>query len=229
MADAHGSGPCVRKDVRVQLPPRPPGTHVRGTRSPGGGHRCWSGGPSPPDPQPGASPPDPHPLGTLRVGLPFDPCLGSCGPAVRSPPRFVWGCGSFSPRFERTCCSAVSWSRPLPWFATGLRFVPVLILACLWARPLSLGVVSVFGSSVPSVRVRLELLVIRSWAGVLVQPTTVGSRRAVGETRPQPVGWHPNGGLLTHPASADATLVRWRYPSTRSARGVGLREPKRGV
>src|SRR3954468_14523404 len=23
MADAHGSGPCVRKDVRVQLPPRP--------------------------------------------------------------------------------------------------------------------------------------------------------------------------------------------------------------
>src|SRR5690606_9371535 len=24
MADAHGSGPCVRKDVRVQLPPRPP-------------------------------------------------------------------------------------------------------------------------------------------------------------------------------------------------------------
>src|SRR5690606_14845213 len=26
MADAHGSGPCVRKDVRVQLPPRPPET-----------------------------------------------------------------------------------------------------------------------------------------------------------------------------------------------------------
>jgi hypothetical protein len=24
MADAHGSGPCVRKDVGVQLPPRPP-------------------------------------------------------------------------------------------------------------------------------------------------------------------------------------------------------------
>src|SRR5215510_1654607 len=23
MADAHGSGPCVRKDVRVQIPPRP--------------------------------------------------------------------------------------------------------------------------------------------------------------------------------------------------------------
>ena len=23
MADAHGSGPCVRKDVGVQLPPRP--------------------------------------------------------------------------------------------------------------------------------------------------------------------------------------------------------------
>jgi hypothetical protein len=26
MADAHGSGPCVRKDVGVQLPPRPPFT-----------------------------------------------------------------------------------------------------------------------------------------------------------------------------------------------------------
>src|SRR5665213_2005389 len=24
MADAHGSGPCVREDVGVQLPPRPP-------------------------------------------------------------------------------------------------------------------------------------------------------------------------------------------------------------
>jgi hypothetical protein len=24
MADAHGSGPCVRKDVGVQLPPCPP-------------------------------------------------------------------------------------------------------------------------------------------------------------------------------------------------------------
>src|SRR5690606_33722950 len=26
MADAHGPGPCVRKDVRVHLPPRPPET-----------------------------------------------------------------------------------------------------------------------------------------------------------------------------------------------------------
>jgi hypothetical protein len=27
MADAHGSGPCVRKDVGVQVPPRPPSTN----------------------------------------------------------------------------------------------------------------------------------------------------------------------------------------------------------
>ncbi|MDT7586516.1 MAG: hypothetical protein QOE32_4066 [Pseudonocardiales bacterium] len=35
MADAHGSGPCVRKDVRVQLPPRPLDVlrfHARGER-----------------------------------------------------------------------------------------------------------------------------------------------------------------------------------------------------
>jgi hypothetical protein len=71
MADAHGSGPCVRKDVRVQLPPRPRATHARGARSPSRGHRCCSGGPSPPDPQPGASPPDPHPSVRLVVPLPF--------------------------------------------------------------------------------------------------------------------------------------------------------------
>ena len=32
MADAHGSGPCVRKDVGVQLPPRPP-TQIHGCPS----------------------------------------------------------------------------------------------------------------------------------------------------------------------------------------------------
>src|SRR5262249_34964743 len=37
MADAHGSGPCVRKDVGVQLPPRPLPLRirVRGERGPG--------------------------------------------------------------------------------------------------------------------------------------------------------------------------------------------------
>src|SRR5262249_12933875 len=35
-ADAHGSGPCVRKDVRVQIPPRPQfyyGTTMTGQRA----------------------------------------------------------------------------------------------------------------------------------------------------------------------------------------------------
>src|SRR4051812_50220867 len=40
MADAHGSGPCVRKDVGVQLPPRPPSIRVAGGS---GGRVC--GGP----------------------------------------------------------------------------------------------------------------------------------------------------------------------------------------
>src|SRR3954454_15714505 len=40
MADAHGSGPCVRKDVGVQLPPRPPSIKVAGGS---GGRVC--GGP----------------------------------------------------------------------------------------------------------------------------------------------------------------------------------------
>jgi hypothetical protein len=30
MADAHGSGPCVRKDVGVQLPPCPPQVVIKG-------------------------------------------------------------------------------------------------------------------------------------------------------------------------------------------------------
>src|SRR5512132_1399256 len=40
MADAHGSGPCVRKDVGVQLPPCPPssnGTRRRRVPLPGPG------------------------------------------------------------------------------------------------------------------------------------------------------------------------------------------------
>ena len=36
LADAQDSGSCVRKDVRVQVPPRPPTT----TRPPRAGHKC---------------------------------------------------------------------------------------------------------------------------------------------------------------------------------------------
>jgi hypothetical protein len=70
MADAHGSGPCVRKDVRVQLPPRPRATHARGARSPSRGHRCCSGGPSPQTPSRGLRPGPPS-LGPSRCSLPF--------------------------------------------------------------------------------------------------------------------------------------------------------------
>ena len=49
MADAHGSGPCVRKDVRVQLPPRPPMLAAYGCFAVGGG-RVLFWGPSPQTP-----------------------------------------------------------------------------------------------------------------------------------------------------------------------------------
>src|SRR5690348_9195206 len=61
MADAHGSGPCVRKDVGVQLPPRPLDARRRmpaesaGSASP---RILW--GPSPHTPcRRGCPPPDP--------------------------------------------------------------------------------------------------------------------------------------------------------------------------
>src|SRR5882724_2853499 len=63
MADAHGSGPCVRKDVRVQLPPRPldvyPSPCSRRARA--GGRLVRPVGVRPPRPARRASPPDPHP------------------------------------------------------------------------------------------------------------------------------------------------------------------------
>ena len=105
MADAHGSGPCVRKDVRVQLPPRPPGDACSRVAFAVGGHRCCSGGPSPPGPQPGASPPDPLPCGPF--GTSVRPVVSGrpsgCPPALRlsvGPPA-LWlsvgrpGCPSF--------------------------------------------------------------------------------------------------------------------------------------
>jgi hypothetical protein len=46
------------------------------------------------------------------------------------------------------------------------------------------------------------LSVIRSWGGVLVQPTTVGNRWAVGRTGPPPVGCYSTGG--PRPGSAHA-------------------------
>src|SRR5690349_2774108 len=53
MADAHGSGPCVRKDVGVQLPPSPPDHLVtscpRSARAGGDRHFC-SGGRAPGSP-----------------------------------------------------------------------------------------------------------------------------------------------------------------------------------
>ena len=55
MADAHGSGPCVRKDVRVQLPPRPLCSEAPSARAEGASF-AWGGSSS----FPGAEPPDPH-------------------------------------------------------------------------------------------------------------------------------------------------------------------------
>src|SRR4051794_15772093 len=57
MADAHGSGPCVRKDVRVQLPPRPP--IVAESAPLVEEARLLCGGRTPAPPRRAAPPPDP--------------------------------------------------------------------------------------------------------------------------------------------------------------------------
>jgi hypothetical protein len=230
MADAHGSGPCVRKDVRVQLPPRPPAEHVRGTRSLLGGHRVCSGGPSPPDPQPGASPPDPHLMGSpfvawlaLSAGRPSSsaapPCrlaglprrlprLRLAGPSssAASPSRLAGlprrVCRAFQPA-DASCQAAVHPFQPSARREGGTRA----------ARSVRLGQV---GSSAPGGHLGAHisgprwvlpasggaLSVIRSWGGVLVQPTTVGNRWAVGRTGPPPVGCYSTGG--PRPGSAHA-------------------------
>src|SRR5262249_54021555 len=77
MADAHGSGPCVRKDVRVQIPPRPRAGS------------CWSVafGHLPHEPRsfPGGDPPDPHvrrlpSVTTVSRALLAFSLLFGCGP-----------------------------------------------------------------------------------------------------------------------------------------------------
>src|SRR5947209_18328175 len=50
MADAHGSGPCVRKDVRVQLPPRPLCSGPVAARPALSRWLCYSRGAVPPGP-----------------------------------------------------------------------------------------------------------------------------------------------------------------------------------
>src|SRR6266536_4858816 len=53
MADAHGSGPCVRKDVGVQLPPSPrvPGCPLSAESADRGHSSCLLRGPSPRTPR----------------------------------------------------------------------------------------------------------------------------------------------------------------------------------
>jgi hypothetical protein len=68
MADAHGSGPCVRKDVRVQLPPRPLESHVRGFPLPLVVVSGVFWGSDPQAPAGGALPPGP-PVGGGWVGM----------------------------------------------------------------------------------------------------------------------------------------------------------------
>src|SRR3954453_20817616 len=75
MADAHGSGPCVRKDVGVQLPPCPldpggsPGLSPGVDLPPDRGERL-RGATVPGVGDPHASPPTPSRGGAARPGLP---------------------------------------------------------------------------------------------------------------------------------------------------------------
>src|SRR6266702_7344424 len=71
MADAHGSGPCVRKDVGVQLPPRPPTSAGMCPRNARTVSVSVFLGAKPPGPRPaGLRPPDPRsPFCFSRVWL----------------------------------------------------------------------------------------------------------------------------------------------------------------
>src|SRR5260370_6431386 len=79
-ADAHGSGPCVRKDVRVQIPPRPRVTPSCSLAF--GQFRHW---PAVPAPGGGGPPPPPHPPPPISVGGP----RRRLGVVVRRRPGFL--------------------------------------------------------------------------------------------------------------------------------------------
>lgn len=106
MADAHGSGPCVRKDVRVQLPPRPPCSGPIRWRG-SGLSRC-------PHHTRGGDPPDPHGACSFRlcalgrlVLTSHDACFlrssGLSGPVVEAFLVRVGAVGGGTVRVWRTC------------------------------------------------------------------------------------------------------------------------------
>src|SRR3954452_15529135 len=132
MADAHGSGPCVRKDVGVQLPPRPPCSVAFGPPSLvlGVRHRFWGATPQTPTvrfvPDPAWSPASSPRFASPVVGsLPF-------GFAGGGSPGFGFG-------LRR------SW-----WLLASLR-------VCVWCLDCSLRVA---GGALALASVRLASLVV---------------------------------------------------------------------
>ena len=183
MADAHGSGPCVRKDVRVQLPPRP--LDQLGSPYPGSARGLvispmplWGATPTPrpaglrpPDPLWGFAPRPPagyfgsrslglRPLppagylGTRSLGLPSLPLLVILGPTL-------WG----------FCLGVLSGGSGL-----GPGWSPLVLLlgASLWVLLLDFGfwgAVVTFGTRVSAGHVGMDALGVRS----LPPPVTVGA------------------------------------------------------
>ncbi|MDT7672014.1 MAG: hypothetical protein QOC74_4797 [Pseudonocardiales bacterium] len=149
MADAHGSGPCVRKDVRVQLPPRPLDVlrfHARGERGRWDiSSMLW--GCNPHTPPGGASPPG-TPLSVVTFRGPPWALLrrpaggtfgGHCWALRRRPSVVTFGVGR---------CSGVAspaFGGHLGWPAVVACFVAGSSVSCfLWApvcRACHLGVV----------------------------------------------------------------------------------------
>src|SRR5882757_3046818 len=106
MADAHGSGPCVRKDVRVQLPPRPLDVlrfHARGERGRWDiSSMLW--GCNPHAPPGGASPPG-TPLSVVTFRGPAWALLRR--PAVVTFGAHCWGVASLASGGHLRCSPRV--------------------------------------------------------------------------------------------------------------------------
>ena len=115
MADAHGSGPCVRKDVGVQLPPCPPGPggFPRTSRRPRPPPAPRRHAPTPSSPQPPQTRTYPRPVTPARGRLrlpdgpgPVQPCHTDWPPATAPPPA--------SPRSRRPTPASTRSSRSGP-------------------------------------------------------------------------------------------------------------------
>ena len=221
MADAHGSGPCVRKDVGVQLPPRPhaPGDPCRRSARTGVAS-CWPRGRAPRTRVPGSA----SGAASLRL-LGWGARRRSCFRRSSGSLRLLgWGAR------RRSCFRRSSGSlRLLGWGARRRscfrRSSGSLRFACFGGSPVSLVVRAVGGR-----------FVLVAWVGCLaslVFPSFVGGRFACFGGSPASLvvraasgvaslAWVGCPGSLVFPSvvGAGRSLVRWDAVGCSSSRGV---------